>query len=131
MDMAPIATESDAEAEGVHELGVAAAAGRILEPLSKAVDLAFEVEHFADERSQRERDDDERGAAGRDLAAGYGEHAAHGAGDADEDDGHSGCLEQGVLNALADESSKGESGKAAQEDERDVDERSESDHGGS
>ena len=122
MDMAPIATESDA---------VTKASTNSESPLSKAVDLAFEVEHFADERSQRERDDDERGAAGRDLAAGYGEHAAHGAGDADEDDGHRGCLEKGVLYALVDEPSEGEAGEAAQEDERDVDERSESDHGGS
>lgn len=107
MDMAPIATESDA---------VTKASTNSESPLLP---------------SQRERDDDERGAAGRDLAAGYGEHAAHGAGDADEDDGHRGCLEKGVLYALVDEPSEGEAGEAAQEDERDVDERSESDHGGS
>ena len=115
--------------EAVDEGRVAVAVGGVLEPLAEAVDLSVEVENLSDERAEGQRDDDERGVDGDDPAVLDHQHAGHRARDADEDDRDGGGFEERVLDAAVYEAAEGESGEAAGENERDVDERAESDHG--
>lgn len=115
--------------EGADKARVAVAVRGVLEPFSKSIQLAFEVNGLAYEGSKGERDDHEGRVDGRQLAAFYGEHAGECPREAHEQNRDGGRLEQRVLYALCEEAPKGEAREAADGDESSVDEGAESYHG--
>lgn len=89
----------------------------------------FEIEKLADKRADGKRDDDHSRAAARQAVVCYLEHLFERSREADEQHAKGRCLEQSVLYAERDKAPAKKSGEAACDEERDIDDGSESDHG--